>query len=108
MAPVTGPRNPSGDKTGTNRRTADARFSTTGGISPDSPQSRSAGLRDQSLYLAHHAGDPAHGAKPTDRRHSTLPPKVFGHPVAARSPSISRTTRATRRTVPSSNCFKGP
>jgi len=24
-------------------------------------------------------------------RHSTLLPKVFGHPVAARSPSISRT-----------------
>ena len=45
------PRNSSGDKTGTNRRTADARFSTTGGISPDSPQSRSAGLRDRTLYL---------------------------------------------------------
>ena len=62
------PRNSSGDKTGTNRRTADARFSTTGGISPDSPQSRSASLRDRTLFLAHHAGDPAHGAKPTDRR----------------------------------------
>ena len=42
MTPVTGPRNPSGEKTGMNRRAADARFSTTGGISPDSPQSRSA------------------------------------------------------------------
>ena len=42
MTPVTGPRKPSGEKTGMNRRAADARFSTTGGISPDSPQSRSA------------------------------------------------------------------
>ena len=49
MTPVTGPRNPSGEKTGMNRRTADACFSTTGGISPDSPQSRSAGLRDRTL-----------------------------------------------------------
>ena len=49
MAPVAGPGNPSGKKTGMNRRTADARFSTTGGNSPDSPQSRSAGLRDRTL-----------------------------------------------------------
>jgi len=47
MAPVTGPRSPSGQKTGISRRTADARFSTTGGISPDSPQSRSASMRDR-------------------------------------------------------------
>jgi hypothetical protein len=48
-APVTGPGNRSGEKTGMNRRTADARFSTTSGISPDSPQSRSAGLRHRTL-----------------------------------------------------------
>jgi len=36
-APVTGPGDRSGEKTGMNRRTADARFSTTGSISPGSP-----------------------------------------------------------------------
>ena len=42
-APVTGPGNRFGES-GMNRRTADARFSTIGDISPDSPQSCSSAL----------------------------------------------------------------